>query len=219
MANDIKILIVEDEILIAHYIKEILEEYGYSNISLSHSVNEATEKIATFFPEIILMDINIEGNFEGIALSQCKNEDASVIFITGQSDLNTVENALSCSPEIYLTKPIRKVELISAVKIISARKKKNHIVVKNGYKKININLTEILYIQSDKNYIDIVTKTSKVTLRAGLIEFAKQLPSYFKQIHRSIFINTKYLEKIESEEVILNGKKLPFSRKFRQNLF
>lgn len=217
MEDNIKILIVEDEILIADYIKDILEENGYSEIYLSHSVKDATEKMATLLPDIILMDINIEGNFEGIELSQKKNKEALIIFITGQTDLSTIKNALSSSPENYLSKPIRKIELITAVKIAIDKKQRNHIIVRDGYRKINLNLADLVYVKSDKNYIDLITKTGRITLRMGLQEFAKQLPSYFRQIHRSIIINTHYLEKIESDEVIVKGERLPISRSYREH--
>lgn len=218
MEDNIKILIIEDEILIADYIRDILTENGYSEIYTSHSVKDATEKMDTLLPDIILMDINIEGHFEGIELSQQKNKEALVIFITGQTDLSTIKNALSSSPENYLSKPIRKIELITAVKIAIGKKQRNYIVVRDGYRKINLHLADLVYVRSDKNYIDLITTTSKITLRMGLLEFAKQLPSYFRQIHRSIIINMHYLEKKDSDEVTVKGEKLPISRSYRENL-
>lgn len=218
MGSNIKILIVEDQVLIADYIQDILEENGYSEIYISNTVNDALLLMKKELPDIILMDINVEGNFEGIELSKQKNENASVIFITGQNDISTIENALSCSPETYLTKPIRKIELITAVKIIATKKQRNYIFVKDGYKKIKLSLDEILYIKSDKNYIDIYTNFSTITLRIGLLEFSKQLPSHFKQIHRSIVVNSNYIKKINSEEVIISGQKLPISRSYKDNL-
>jgi len=218
MEDNIKILIVEDQVLIADYIQDILEENGYSEIFISNTVNDALLTMKKELPDVILMDINIEGNFEGIEISKQKNENASVIFITGQNDISTIEDALSCSPETYLTKPIRKIELITSVKILAAKKQRNQIFVKDGYKKIKLNLDEILYIKSDKNYIDIYTKSSTITLRIGLLEFSKNLPAHFKQIHRSIVANTNYIEKINAEEVIIAGQKLPVSRSFKDNL-
>src|SRR5690606_15050776 len=140
MEDNIKILIVEDQVLIADYIQDILEENGYSEIFISNTVNDALLTMKKELPDVILMDINIEGNFEGIEISKQKNENASVIFITGQNDISTIEDALSCSPETYLTKPIRKIELITSVKILAAKKQRNQIFVKDGYKKIKLNL-------------------------------------------------------------------------------
>lgn len=216
--NFIKILIVEDEVLIADYIKDILESNGCENISMAHSVKEAREKIEEMQPDLILMDINLEGNLEGIALSQQKNEDCNIIFITGQTDSKTIEDALKISPESYLTKPIREVDLLTAIKIIIQKKQKQFIFVKDGYNDIKLKLSDIIYIQSDRNYLDIITTNSKFTIRNTLLEFSKELPSSFKQIHRSIFINSAFVEKISSDEVVVKSFKLPLSRSFRQNL-
>lgn len=128
--NFIKILIVEDEVLIADYIKDILESNGSENISMAHSVTEARDKMRDWQPDIILMDINLEGNLEGISLSQEKNEDAQIIFITGQTDSKTVEDALKISPQSYLTKPIREVDLLTAIKITINKKTKAIYVCK-----------------------------------------------------------------------------------------
>jgi len=216
--NFIKILIVEDEVLIADYIKDILENNGCENITMAHSVAEAQEKMKSWKPEIILMDINLEGHIEGISLGKEKNEEAQIIFITGQADSKTVENALSISPESYLTKPIREVDLMTAIRILINKKQKQYVFVKDGYDDIKLKLDDIIYIQSDKNYLDVVTKTSKFSIRNTLQDFCKQLPSSFKQIHRSVFINSDLIEKISSDEVLVKGCKLPLSRNYRHNL-
>jgi DNA-binding LytR/AlgR family response regulator len=216
--NLIKILIVEDEVLIADYTKDILENNGFGNIALAHSVTQAQEKMQDWEPDIILMDINLEGNFEGVELSRNKNKDAQIIFITGQTDSRTVEDALSISPESYLTKPIREVDLMTAVRIIINKKQKQFLFVKDGYDDIKIRLEDIIYIQADKNYLDIVTNTSKHTIRKTLQDFCRQLPSSFKQIHRSVFVNSDLIEKTSTDEVLVKGFKLPLSRNYRQNL-
>ena len=216
--NLIKILIVEDEVLIADYTKDILENNGFGNIALAHSVTEAQEKMQDWEPDIILMDINLEGNFEGVEFSRNKNKDAQIIFITGQTDSKTVEDALSISPESSLTKPIREVDLMTAVRIIINKKQKQFLFVRDGYDDIKIRLEDIIYIQADKNYLDIVTNTSKHTIRNTLQDFCRQLPSSFKQIHRSVFVNSDLVEKISTDEVLVKGFKLPLSRNYRQNL-
>jgi len=216
--NFIKILIVEDEVLIADYIKDILENNGCKNITMAHSVKEARDKMRDWQPDIILMDINLEGNLEGISLSQEKNEDAQIIFITGQTDSKTVEDALKISPQSYLTKPIREVDLLTAIKIIINKKQKQYVFVKDGYDDIKLKLNDIIYIQSDKNYLDIITTNTKFTIRNTLLDFSKELPSSFKQIHRSIFVNSDFIDKISSDELFAKGYKLPISRNYRQNL-
>lgn len=216
--NFIKILIAEDEVLIADYIKEILGNNGCENVFMAHSVSETQEKMKTLQPDVILMDINLEGNFEGIKLSREKNKETSVIFITGQTDSKMVEDALFTSPESYLTKPIRETELITALKIIINKKQKEYLFVRDGYDDIKLKLEEIIYVEVDKNYLDIYLIDRKITVRKTLQEFCRELPASFKQVHRSIVINTNLIEKITSDEVWLKGYNLPVSRNYRHNL-
>lgn len=214
----IKILIIEDEVLIADYIKETLEINGFKNIYMAHSVLESREKMHTLQPDIILMDINLEGHFEGIQLGREKSSETAIIYITGQSDSKMIEEALDSSPDSYLTKPIREVELIAALKIIINKKQKEYLFVKDGYDDIKLKLQDIIYVEVDKNYLDIYLTDRKVTVRKTLQEFCRQLPVSFKQIHRSIIVNTGLIEKITSDEVWIKDLRLPVSRNFRANL-
>ncbi len=214
----IKILIIEDEILIADYIRDILLENGCRNIEMAHNVSDAAHKMWQFEPDIILMDINLEGNMEGFTLSEQKNEEASVIFITGQSDSVSIEKALAVSPESYLTKPIRKLELETTIKIVVNKKKKKYIFVKDGYNDVKLVLNNILYLKVDRNYLDIMMMNDKkVTIRYTLAEFCRELPAFFKQTHRSMVVNTNYVSKISSDEITVNNMILPLSRNFRKN--
>jgi len=216
--DNIKILIVEDEVLIADYIMDILKNNDFRNITMAHTVREAKEKMENQKFDIILMDINLEGHYEGIQLSQQLNRDNHIIFITGQTDINTIENALSVSPQAYLTKPIREIELLTAIKIAINKTEQSYIFVKEGYNDMRLKLDDIIYVEADKNYLDIITTTNKISIRNTLQNFMKELPISFKQIHRSIIINSLWLEKITSDEVLVKGYRLPLSRNFRQNL-
>lgn len=214
----IKILIVEDEILIADYLRDLLEENGCRHIDMAHTVVDALAKMGEQQPDIILMDINLEGNMEGLALSTQKNEDASVIFITGQSDAKSIEKALAIGPESYLTKPIRKIELETILKIVVNKKKKKYIFVKDGYNDVKLLLNDILYLKVDRNYLDIMmVNNHKVTVRNTLSEFCKELPAFFKQTHRSVVVNSNYVNRISSDEVIVHDTVLPLSRNFKKN--
>src|SRR5687767_2020373 len=100
----IKILIVEDEVLIAEYIRELLNDEGFLNIKLVHDREDAIMLMRSFCPGIILMDINIEGRDTGIVLAGQKNPESEVIFLTAQNDLATMQKALMTNPVSYLTK-------------------------------------------------------------------------------------------------------------------
>lgn len=118
MKDRVKILVVDDEILIADYIYNLLEDEGYSSIRIANDENEAKLAMEEFLPDIILMDINIGSNISGIELGKLKKSNAHLIYVTAQHDQSTIKKALESAPSTYLTKPIKKQELIEAVKMV-----------------------------------------------------------------------------------------------------
>ena len=78
-----------------------------------------------------------------------------VIFITGQTEIETLKKALTIKPVAYLTKPIKTIDVIAAIELAIEQTKPNFITIKEGYKEIKLAFEDILFIKSDKNYIDI----------------------------------------------------------------
>lgn len=208
-----KILIVEDEILIADYLQEILREENFTNVKMAHDKEEALLQMETFQPNIILMDININGEKSGIELVKRKNEQASVIYITGQHDLMLMNAAFKTNPEAYLTKPINRNDLIAAIRLLIFKNKVNYITIKDGYKEVRVQLDDILFVKSENNYIDIQLETVKYTVRHSLDAFIKTVQSDdFVRIHRSYLVNRSKITAKSSNSVFINQFEIPFSR-------
>ncbi len=212
MNTNVKILIVEDEVLIANFLKNELAKEGFLNVEMAHNKTNAQKAFKQISPHIILMDINLDGHYEGIELAKEKNEQAKVIFLTAQSDINTIRKALEVTPESYLTKPIKKSDLIAAINICISKQKRETIVVKNGFKEEVVRLSEILYCKADGNYVDIFTKEHRITLRQPLNQLKKQLTNDFIQIHRSVIVNKNAIQKKTASKVYIQDKELPISR-------
>ncbi|WP_053976629.1 LytR/AlgR family response regulator transcription factor [Mangrovimonas xylaniphaga] len=220
MHKKLKVLIVEDEELQANLILEILKSEGYFNIQITHNVQDTLMAFKTFNPEIVLLDINLQGKNDGIALSKEKNKDAQVIFISAQNDLQTITLALKTKPEAYFSKPIKKPDLLAAINLCFIKSKKETIKIKNGYIEEIIPLNDILYLVSDRNYIDIITTNNKFTLRSSLSQFLKhELPKdRFVQIHRSIVVNKTKINKKGASWIEVNNQELPISRNYQFSL-
>ncbi|NHN28134.1 response regulator transcription factor [Flavobacterium jejuense] len=216
MDSIVKILIVEDEIIIADYIFNILKKEGCTNVKMAHKYNSALEIIETFQPEIILMDINLNGENSGIELAKSKAYNTIVIFLTGQNDEGLMSQALATNPESYLTKPIKKQDLIAAVKLALLKKQSKIVSIKNGYDYININHESILFIKSDNNYIDIQTHSTKYSIRNSLDKFLEELNNKnFVRVHRSFVINRSKVFKQTSTSVFIEKIEIPISKKYK----
>ena len=214
-----KILIVEDEILISDYIFKTLKASGFTNLDTANDIEEATYKMNKLNPEILLMDININGKHSGIELAKQRNEDTIVIFITAQNDEATIQKAIETNPLSYLTKPIKKTDILAAIQLANFKTKPKQLIIKDGFEEIILSLDDLLFIKSDRNYIDIYTSSKKISLRESLEKFYEKLDKkQFLRIHRSILINRDKISKKTASSVFINNVELPISRKYKSNL-
>ena len=123
--NKEKILIVEDEEIVARDIKYFLEEWGYSVLKLVNNGNEAVEAAVELKPDLILMDIHLVGEMDGIeAARQIKETTGTpIIYLTAYADDSTRGSASLTEPDDYLTKPFSELELKMAIEKSLANKK------------------------------------------------------------------------------------------------
>lgn len=214
-----KILIVEDEILISDYILDLLSEIGFTKLETANDSEEAQDKIKVFNPEIILMDINVDGKDTGIKLAENKNTEAQIIYVTAQQDSETIKKAITTAPISYLTKPIKKIDLLAAIHLAIEKIKTNFIMIKDGFEEIKILYDDIFYIKSDGNYIDLHTHSKTYSLRQSLESLNKLLDqNKFCKIHRSILINKTKIEKKTASSVFINNEELKISRRYKNDI-
>lgn len=218
MNSDLKILIVEDEVIIASYIFKMLLGAGYNNLKMAHESEEAINLMNTFLPEIILMDINLNGNNAGIGLVELKNENAKIIFLTGQFDFKIMSNALRTKPESYLTKPIKKMDLLAAINLASQKSNAEFVTFKNGYENVRLNMKEILFIKSDNYCCTVYTINNQYSIKLSLNTILSMLPpTEFVQTHRSYLVNKSKISKTTSSVVYVGETTIPLSRTFAKN--
>lgn len=214
-----KILIVEDEVIIAEFIMELLQEENYTQIEMAHDKEEAVNSMQNFLPDIILMDINLNGKNSGIELAQLKNEEAQVIFLTGQYDRAIMIDALQTQPMSYLTKPINKKDLMAAMMLASFQIKQKFINVRDGYNMVKIAIDDILFVKSEGNYIDIQLANKKITLRQSLETFLSEIQSeQFLKIHRSYIVNLSKISLKKSSTIVVGNFEIPYSRSVDFNI-
>ncbi len=108
-----KILIVEDEGIVSIDIRNILRNLGYAFVEMVFSGEEALNKTKDWNPDVILMDIGLKGDMDGIEAARIiKNRsNTPIIFLTGFADDNTLARANKINPVGYIIKPINNKEL------------------------------------------------------------------------------------------------------------
>lgn len=214
-----KILIVEDQVLIANHIKNILEDGGFQNVEMVFKINSAIEKLDSFLPDLILLDINVEGKNSGIDWAEEYVKDSKIIFITGQNEIETLKKALTVNPIAYLTKPVKEIDLLAALQVAKKQINSSYIIVKDGFDEVKLNFNDILFVKSERNYIDIQTITKKITVRNTLDNLINELdPKIFCKTHRSYVVNTSKITQKTSNSIFIDEFELPLSRNCDLNL-
>lgn len=125
-----KILIVEDEGVVALSLQAVLNKMGYMVVGIAITGNEAIRMVTDLHPDVILMDIHIKGDKDGIQTTAKINEvsDVPVIYLTAYADDETVSRALKTRSHSYLVKPYNPRELYSNIEFaIYKRRLKDRI--------------------------------------------------------------------------------------------
>ncbi len=214
----IKILVVEDEELIAELIKDYLIGFGFTQVFLAYSKNMAEQALEHISPDLVLLDLHLQGPRDGleIAAQIDQKQGPPYIFITANANLQVVQQATQTTTSGYITKPIKKADLFAAVQLALKAKLKPeeaYLLVKESNQTFRIKVDDILYIESNSNYIYIFTKTKKITTRNSLEWIETQLSkSWFLRIHRSFIVNLNAIESINPKSVFINNTEISISR-------
>ncbi len=126
MEKKYKVLIVEDQAITAMEVKQIVTEIGLDVVGIAKSNDVALKKFEEHLPEIVIMDINLEGERDGISTVEdmYKINEVSVVYLTAFSDDTTIDRAIKTNPLAYEIKPFNKASLQSTIKIVKAKLKK-----------------------------------------------------------------------------------------------
>lgn len=122
--KDTRVLIVEDEIVVASEIKLRLEAMGFGVIGIVNNGRDAIQKAELHDPDVILMDITLKGKMTGLEAAReiDRLTDIPVIFITAHTDSSTLDSARAASSHGIFTKPFSDDELHAAIQQASISK-------------------------------------------------------------------------------------------------
>jgi len=115
----VKILVVEDEPLAAMELQDRLESLGYVVVGVVSSGEEAIQKTAVTHPDLVLMDIVLKGDVDGVETAEQIQSrfNIPVVYLTAHSDEGTLQRARITEPYGYILKPFRERELHATIKM------------------------------------------------------------------------------------------------------
>ena len=229
----VKIVVVEDEIIIADNICEALIELGYNVSEPAISYTEALGTIEMFKPDLAMLDIRLSGKKDGVDLAQIINEKYNIpfIFLTSNTDAETLERAKKVAPAAYLVKPFSKEELYTSIEIAIANFEnqshktdintgapfKQALFIKQKQLFIKVKFEDILFISSDHVYIEIFSKDNhKFLVRGSLNDYILKLDSNFARIHRGYIINLQHISAIDQDYVKIEKHSVPIGKNYKE---
>ena len=227
----IKIGIVEDEGITSEVIRLSLQKLKYKIATPAFTYNQAVQMFETEKPDLVILDIKLEEEKDGIDLAVLLKEKYKTpfIFLTANSDSSTLERAKKVRPLAFLVKPFSQVDLHTTIEIafnnyrstlIENNEKNNFVLMKVGRSFEKVNTNEILFLENDNHYFNIhFSNSESITVRASSTEIMDMLPqNNFIQISRTYIVNTDKIIKIDSSSVFIGQNKLEYKATLKEKI-
>lgn len=243
MESDIKtilsVLIVEDDPSFGLELEMLVEEIGCKVVGLVDNAAGALELIFSVDIDLILMDVDIKGALNGIAIGkQIRHLNIPVLFITGMSTEQHYEEALMANFIGYLVKPVNKYTLRTIIELAfdklqqerhtsdhSSKKEfigGNFLLMRRNKLYEKVSRQDIVLVEGASDYVKVwTTNGTSYLLRQTMRGMEEMLSNGdFYRVHRSYIINLKAIQTVDfvSGEVVILDRTIPMNRKSRSEL-
>lgn len=220
-----KILLVEDDHLLAKDLMNQLKELGYVDVYWASGVEKALLLFKKVRPEIAIIDIHLgQDSIDGVelALRFRQTSQFSLIYLTGYRDEATSARAQICKPSSTLIKPVHRGQIQTALELAArdwnrvvlneARSSGNGsdsgegmpVFVKVGKKYIRLNWESILWIEASSSSVIIQMGGERICVGKNLKSFLKDCPyNGLVRVHRSYAVNLQYVQSFDDEFVFV----------------
>jgi len=239
MGESVKILVVEEDMVIGANISLQLTTLGYETSGIVPGGEDALLHVKQNQPDIILMDIQLKGILDGVETAKEIQKDFNIpiIYLTTNTNDALIHKAKATKPVTFIVKPFKKIDLKHAIELATTKIKTNgsviatssniksalvlndRIFVRNHERMIKIFIKDILYIIAERNYTRIFSKNKEHLLVMTLKDLDKKLPiEHFIRIHRSYIINLSQVDEVAGTHVVIANKAIPLSKSLRGKL-
>lgn len=182
-----KILIVEDEPVIAENVSLYLDNNDFEVSAIAYDSDDAIEQLKTHTPDAVILDINLESGKDGIDLAAFINQHYHLpfLFLTSYSDRNTLERAKQVKPAGYIVKPFNERTLLASLEIAISNftARQNHDLPKLSPDRINAGLLSPLS-EREFDVVQLVYEgMTNTQISETLFLSVNTVKSHLKNIH------------------------------------
>jgi DNA-binding LytR/AlgR family response regulator len=238
-----KILLVEDEAVLALDLTELLEAEGYSVVGPVATGPEALELYRQQPADLLLCDIHLRGPWDGIETARrlTAERPAPVVYLTALADRDTLTRALTTTPAAYLTKPVSLAGLRAAIEVArqvtypaptttaavgerngdgppreSILHYKDHVFLRYNYQFVRLALADIVLLEANNTATTLVTVSTRFSLRLSLSSVLEQLRyAPLVRVHRSFVVNLAHVSAFSDTEAVVQGLPVPLGRQYK----
>lgn len=193
-------------------------------VALCESPLEAVQMIIEQPVDALFVDINMP-DLNGMEMVSSLSEPPMVVFTTAYAEYAAESYRFPAVD--YLLKPFdfnsfqraagRLLKQASLASVRQAVPREDYLLVKDGYKYVNIPIADILYIQGMRDYAQIYTEGRKpVIAGTSMAQIKEKLPPCFLQVHRSWIVNIRKVKEIERMRIVIGGERIPVGDSYKQ---
>lgn len=236
-----RILLAEDDVLIAQNIENALSYMGYEVVGPFDRGADAIKAFQTESIDIAILDMDLADDVSGydIAKSAKEHQSVPIIFITALLDDTTRNKVTEVGAFAFLNKPFHERNLFNAIdlaisQMAEAEKKlelqnpirpnktykiNNKIFIKKQEKYVKVEVDDILFMEASGHYVAIQLKNSQVLANTHLTDLLEQInhPNLLR-IHRSYAINLENTPDFDEVFMYFSQKNIPISRAYKNEL-
>lgn len=226
-----KIYVVEDMAISRAALIDMLEDNDHTVVGSSARADKAWLEIKNQDIDLVLLDVNLAGDHNGIWLAQKirKSYNLPFVYLTAYGDPGTLEKLQDTAPNGYLMKPYNTPTLLTTIdiaiqsfKLQQSQPKKpafpETIFIKEAGGQVKLSLDTIIFIKSDGNYIEIHTRKKVHLIRAKIANFLASIGApYFVQVHRRYAVNLKEVTAIRMNVVLIKNVEIPLSHTYKKD--
>lgn len=216
-----------------------LEATGYSVLEIVDNTTDARRALETYKLDIVLIDIKLKGEEDGISLAHFINSNHSlpVIFITSHVEPSTIDRALLAKPSAYLVKPYNKKELQIAIDMALFNFEQNraaeinqsvegsqshyllneHVFIKDKHRFERLDYKDILWMKAESSYVSIATNLKNYLLTSDTLGsmIEKINCSWLLRVHRSYAVNINMVKAFDGNQLSVNDQNIPIGKNYR----
>jgi DNA-binding LytR/AlgR family response regulator len=240
----VNILVTEDESIVRKDIEQTLKGLGYQVVASVDNGEDAIEAAAKYRPDVILMDIMLKGDLNGIATAEeiKRITDVPIIFLTAYADRNTLSEAKLAEPHGYILKPFKDVDLQTSIEmalhkfakeqeakmeneflrsVAEHKESAEYIFVKHRSKLVKVSIDDLLFVEALKDYVVVHTPEHSYTIHSTMKDVERKLNERrFMRVHRSYIVNLDQVESIKYSMIHVRAmdKEIPVGGSYKEML-